>query len=408
MIWSISWKNIWRNKLRSLIVVIAITLGLLAGVFSSALMNGIIERRIRAAIENEVSHIQIHNKNFMENIEIGYNINNANEILDKLASFPEVKHVSKRMKITAMANTPSQGTGVNLIGVYPEKEKQVSSLYKYINDSSGTYFDAKKKNSIVVSQKFADKLNLNLRSKVVLTFVGTDGTLTGAAFKVVGIFKTSNSAFDEMNAFVRFDDLARLTNFDTSSAHEIAILLNDKNQTNEVAAKIASAFPQQSTMTWLELQPDLGMIAEFLNLWLYVFVIIILLALGFGIVNTMLMAVLERVKELGMLMAVGMNKKRVFSMIMLETIFLTLTGGALGMLVGAVVVYVTGETGIDFSAYAEGFSAIGYESIVYPTIGIDYYLGVTSLVIITGVFASIYPARKALKLNPSEAIRTEM
>jgi ABC-type antimicrobial peptide transport system permease subunit len=146
-----------------------------------------------------------------------------------------------------------------------------------------------------------------------------------------------------------------------------------------------------------------------MNYYLMIFMIIILLALGFGIVNTMLMAVLERIKELGMLKAVGMSRKRIFRMIMMETIFLGLTGAFVGMAISYLMIWWTGRTGLDLSSlYQEGFEAIGFSPILYPSIGPDSFIQITLMVILTGILASIYPARKALKLNPCEALRIDM
>jgi putative ABC transport system permease protein len=138
-----------------------------------------------------------------------------------------------------------------------------------------------------------------------------------------------------------------------------------------------------------------------------IFGIIILAALAFGIVNTMLMVVLERTKEIGMLTAIGMNKKKVFSMIMLESVFLSLIGGVAGMIISYLVVRLTEHTGINLSQYAEGFAALGYSADVYPQISAGFFGIVTILIILTGILSSVYPATKALKLNPVEAIRTE-
>jgi ABC-type antimicrobial peptide transport system permease subunit len=149
------------------------------------------------------------------------------------------------------------------------------------------------------------------------------------------------------------------------------------------------------------------MYTEYANFLGYIYVGIILLALAFGIINTMLMSVLERVKELGMLMAIGMNKTRVFSMIMLESVFLTLTGAAVGLIITYVVVQITGRTGINLAMWAEGLEAIGYSAIVYPVVTAENYVVILVLVIITGIISAIWPARKALKLNPAEALRTE-
>jgi ABC-type lipoprotein release transport system permease subunit len=235
-----------------------------------------------------------------------------------------------------------------------------------------------------------------------------DGELTGGVFRVVGIYRITNSQFENSMAFVKKDDLHELTGLNEGAAHEIAIRLNNDAQLKPIMKKLKAEFPDVSVMSWKELQPELGMMTEWMNVMLYVIMVIILLALGFGIVNTMLMVVMERVKELGMLMAIGMNRARVFSMIMLETILLSLTGGVIGMGIAALLVNYFGNVGIDLSLFSKGFEAIGFSSILYPQIGLVFYFTITILIIVTAILASIYPALKALKLKPAEALRIEI
>jgi ABC-type antimicrobial peptide transport system permease subunit len=121
----------------------------------------------------------------------------------------------------------------------------------------------------------------------------------------------------------------------------------------------------------------------------------------------MLMAVLERTRELGMLAAVGMNRRRVFMMIMLESIFLSMVGGFAGMAVSGIAIAITNHTGINLVKYSEGMEAFGYSAHLYPTIGADFFIILTVLIVITGILSSVYPARKALQLNPVEALRGE-
>jgi ABC-type antimicrobial peptide transport system permease subunit len=138
-----------------------------------------------------------------------------------------------------------------------------------------------------------------------------------------------------------------------------------------------------------------------------IFMGIILAALAFGIVNTMLMVVLERTRELGMLTAIGMNSRKVFTMIMLESVFLSVIGGIAGMFVAWGTILLTAKKGINFAEYAEGMEAYGYSAHVYPEIGTAIFVMAAAMIIITGILASVYPAIKALQLNPVEAIRTE-
>jgi ABC-type lipoprotein release transport system permease subunit len=250
--------------------------------------------------------------------------------------------------------------------------------------------------------------NYKIRSKVRFTFTGMDGELVQKSFRVCGIFKTNNAMFDQFSGFVKNESISAVAGFQSTDCHEINIILNDDiEDINSFKDKLIVKFPSVNVMTWKELAPDAGMMADFMKIYYYIIMGVIFFALAFGIINTMLMAVLERIKELGMLMAIGMNKKRVFSMIMLETIFLTIVGSIGGMVLGGALIGIFGKVGMNFASVQEGFEAFGWSAMVYPTIDISFFFGVTVMVIIIAIFSSIIPARKALKLNPVEAIRSE-
>jgi ABC-type lipoprotein release transport system permease subunit len=246
-----------------------------------------------------------------------------------------------------------------------------------------------------------------LRAKIVFTFTDKNGELINQAFKVCGIYNTDNALFDQRNAFVLHSDLIPLTGLNKDEYHEISLLLHTNEEITNVQTEIKKAFPELSVMTWKEIAPDVAMYADYQNFYMFIIMIFIILALSFGIVNTMLMAILERTKELGMLMAIGMNKKRVFSMIMMETLFLTLTGAFAGMSCGWLIIKITGQTGIHFTSVSQGLEAFGWSASVYPTIGMGFFFGITVLVILAAILSAIVPARKALNLNPVDAIRTE-
>jgi len=474
MIWAISWKNVWRNKKRSLIVIGAVLLGTVAGVFTSGIMKGWVHQRIDTVIYTEVSHIKIHNPDYLLNEEIGYTIPQSNEIEQYLSSNPKIQAISKRIKLIVMANTARGNTALMLQGIDLKDEKGVSQLYTKIVQGGGSYFDTGMSNPIVISDKTAELLRIKnyqvnqevmdslvklevpssvieklapleneyfkteknyktalqkilrkkeikeygqailtssvhyrLRSKIILTFNDSKGKLVNQMFKVCGIFKTTDTMFDQMNAFVMKNDLTTIAGFGDDSYHEIALIAKEDVDIDELKSEIITKFPNLSVLNWKDLSPDSAMMADFMDIWYLVIMGIILFALAFGIINTMMMAILERVKELGMLMAIGMNKKRVFSMIMLETVFLTLVGAVIGMGLGALLILITSHTGLNFSSVSQGLEAMGYSALIFPEIDAGFFFLVPLLVILTGILASIPPARKALKLNPVEAIRTE-
>jgi putative ABC transport system permease protein len=244
-------------------------------------------------------------------------------------------------------------------------------------------------------------------SRMTLTFLDRDNNQVDARFRVAGIYDTKNGIFEMNTVFVRLQDLARLAGLDSNSFHKAIVRIDDTDDTEIVASELQNQLPGAEVMTWKELQPDLAMMADYVHQIYFILMAIIMAALAFGIVNTMLMAVLERTRELGMLAAIGMNRRKIFSMIMFESVFLSAVGGFLGMLVAWLAVVFTARNGINLAQYAEGMEAWGYSAHIYPGISTSYFFMMTALVIITGIVSSIYPAMKALKLNPVEAIRTE-
>jgi ABC-type lipoprotein release transport system permease subunit len=250
--------------------------------------------------------------------------------------------------------------------------------------------------------------NYKVRAKIVFTFSGVNGEMSYQSFRLCGIYKTNNTMFDQLNAFVKSEDIASVAGFQANDFHEINVILyDDSEDLSSFREELSSKFNNASIMTWKEIAPDAGMMADFMKVYYYIIMGVIFFALAFGIINTMLMSVLERIKELGMLMAIGMNKKRVFKMIMLETVFLTIVGSIAGMIIGGALIGIFGKTGMNFASVQEGFEAFGWSAMVYPNIEISFFFGVTLMVIIIAILSSIIPARKALRLNPVEAIRTE-
>lgn len=405
MIFSVAWRNIWRNKVRSLVVIAAVAIGLYAGIWSSAFMKGMVVQRIDKVINTELSNIQVHNPDFRKTSEFSNFIPGGNSLAEEIRKFDHVKGVSNRIIIQSMASSAETAAGVLILGIDPEQERQVTNLHTKIFD--GEYFEGVKKNPVVIGKKLAEKLNVKVRSKIVITAQDLDNNIMSGAFRVAGIFNTNNNIYDESRVFVRYSDIQNLTLFPDGAGHEIAISLDDNEFLDPVQTRILEAGNGLEVLNWKELSPEMSYMTESMDLYMYIFIIIILLALLFGIINTMLMVVMERTKEIGMLMAIGMNKARIFMMIVLESILLSLVGGLLGILMGVVVAKVRSNHPIDLSTWAAGYEALGYDAFVYLDLQPDLLLNVTVLVILTGIVAALYPAYKALKNDPADALRME-
>jgi ABC-type lipoprotein release transport system permease subunit len=249
--------------------------------------------------------------------------------------------------------------------------------------------------------------NFRERARITLTFFDMMNHQTGGVFRIAGLYDIPNNMFEASQVFVTASTLQRLSLVPDGEAHRIYIKLKEREDTDDITSLLSEKYPELEVMSWKQLAPDLQMTEAMATMMYGFFMAIILAALAFGIVNTMLMVVLERTKELGMLAAIGMNKKKVFRMIMTESVFLSFTGGITGMILSVAIILRLSERGINFSTYQEGFEAMGYSSHIYPEIGAGFFLLTAAMIIATGVLSSIYPALRALKTNPADALRTE-
>ena len=402
MVSKIAWKNIWRSPFRSLVVILSIVMGIWAATFLVAFSFGLNDQRTREAIESTISHIQIHHTEFNKDQDVRYWIDQPQQYTQRLDTSRRVIGYSERIILGGMVSSATTGNAAKIMGVEPEKESTVSNLSSKIEE--GEWFQGISKNPAVIGSKLAEKLKVRVRSKIVLTFQDPEGNIITGAFRVSGIFKTSSSKYDELNLFVRSSDVEVLIDME-GKFHEIAILLTDNDYLETIESNL-EINPTNEVDTWKEISPELGYADEIMAQMLFLFIGIIMLALAFGIVNNMLMAVLERKRELGMLQAIGMNKAKVFKMIVLETLYIGLAGGPLGILVGYLTVTYFGHKGIDLSIFGDGLRELGISTFVYTHMPVHFYIIIAVMVVTMTLLSSIYPAKKALGLNPVEAIRS--
>lgn len=375
--------------------------GVVSTIFIMAFSWGMYDYRIREAIEKESSHIQIHHARFKENFESKLQVENADQIVEQLKADERVKAFSGRVIATGLAQSSRASMGVKIVGVDPLEEDNTTSLSKSL--TQGNYFTGTKGIPVVMGEKLAEKLQLGLKKKPVLQFQDVHGNIVPVKVKIVGLFKTNNSLFDQMNVFMPRDELQQLLG-SGEGLNEVAILLNDSKDLEGVKASLNSN-NLNLVETWKEAVPELALAIDSFDKAMLIIVLIIFLAVAFGIINTMLMAVLERIREIGMLMAVGMNKVRIFLMFMLETLFLSLIGAPVGLLLGWLLVAYYNQVGIDLAVYGEGLAQMGFSNMVYPYLPVRQYIILTLEIFVIALVSSLVPARRSLKLNPATAIQ---
>lgn len=410
MVLLISWKNVWRNKARSFVIISAVTVGLFGGIFSYALMMGGTLQRIDSAIKYETACLQLHNPAFLLENDLQNNIKNPQLYTEYIQKMPQVTGLADRLKSTAMISTAYASAGIVINGIHPEKEKKVTRLFEAVKQ--GNFLKNTDQIPILIGKKLATKLNADIGDKLILSAPTANGDVAYGAFILKGIYDTQNDMFDGVQVYIKKSDLASLVGVPESTTSELAVNLTNSDLSTSITNQLNKTFASEvkgkkiAIQSWKELDPTLSVMIETMDFFSWIFVGIILLALAFGIVNTMLMVVMERVREIGMLMSVGMNKFRIFTMIMWETIFLSFVGGIAGITISALFISYLHKYGLNLSAVAQGMNSFGFSSVIYPSAPLSFYIEVAVMVFVTAILASIYPALKALKLNPAEAVRS--
>ena len=402
MLLSLSWRNVWRNRARSLIIVGSVALGMWAALFLSAFYQGMVDQRMRTVIQEESSHLQLHHPLFPADMEPRYVIPAADSVLRMLGERPAVRQVAPRALLSGMITSPTGSTGVRFNGVDPAAEDSTTRLGSKLID--GAMLDTTRRNGIIVSERLAQKLKLKLRSKVVLMTQDTSGNIASGAYRVQGLYRTINTPYDEANIFITRAAAGELIGV-PGACNEIALLLHDNSPLAEEKSALTSALPGLEVKDWKQITPEAALLVESFDEYMFIFTFIIFLGLAFGLVNTMLMAVLERTREIGMLVSIGMGRARVFGMVVLETVFLVLAATPLGLLIAWGSITYFGHRGIDLTQYAEMGSSFGFDLVVRPAITSGHVLNIMIMVVVTALLSSAYPARKALRINAAEAIR---
>ncbi|TVZ28674.1 ABC-type lipoprotein release transport system permease subunit [Gillisia sp. Hel_I_86] len=399
----IAWRNIWRNRTRSLVVVISLAIGIWATVIILAVSDTLHIESLKDAIEHKYGHVQIENPDFVKNEKLVTTISNGERILEEIRTDEEVKAATARTQVYGIIASAGYSSNIVLIGVLPGAEEKTTMLKSRL--SSGDYLAPEVRNPIILGEKLAKKLNIKPGNKVVLGFEGKEGTLISSTFRVTGLYNATQARDEEMLVYADLADVTRLAGIE-GQYNKIVIKLNDPDQLAPYLASLKARFsgPDVQIRDWREANADLELLSNWIDQMDFIVTIIVLIALAFGILNTMLMSILERYKELGILMAIGMNRLRVFTMIVMETAYLSILGGAVGMGIGFITVSALNYKGISLSLFSEGLAGWGFTNIVYPTLEPRVYIIITVLVILTAVITSIYPAIKALMLKPNEAI----
>lgn len=402
MLIALAWRNIWRNKRRSAIVLSSIVVGYAALVFMDGLFTGMIRQMIDNQIGVHTGHIQVHKTGFLDDRKVENRIRASREVASVLDETPGIEHWSGRVLTFGMINSASGSAGVTIVGVEPDREADVTQIAGLVK--SGGYLSGARR-EVLVSERLADKLEVELGDKVVGMASGLGGEIGSELFRVVGLYRTYDSHFDDTHAYVSLEDAQRILSLE-ADVMEFVIVCDGAKLIEPVDRSLAEELGGgYDVSTYKELLPLMVAQIDVYEKMMMILYVIVSLVIVLGIVNTMLMAVYERIHEFGVLLAIGMGRQRVFVMVLFEAVSLGVLGTAVGIAAGAALTAPFMKSGIDLSMFEQSLTSFGSGAIVYPQLTLKALFSAGAVVPLVSVLGAVFPGLKAVRLAPVEAIR---
>jgi len=399
----IAWRNIIRNKYRSLITVMAVAFGLAALIFIRAFVEGADCQMVENYTNLVTGHIQVHVLGFQKKMGLERSIVKPDEIIKILKEDPDVVAVSERIKDYVLVSSAEHSSGVLLLGVDPLNEPKVTYLNQRIR--RGEPLSADKNNEIILGKDLVEVLDIDLGDKVVIMAQGADGSLAAGAFRLCGILDSGAEEIDQGMALITLKAAQQLLVLDEKIS-EFAIRLDSVYKAETISQQLKQKIDTAKfeVLTWKEISPMTAQWLEFDRAFVNGILFVVILVVASGIFNTILMSVLERVREFGIMLALGTKKNQIVFMVGLESTILGLIGIVFGSLLGIMVTFYFSHIGINLARFATAFESYYTGSIIYPRLSMDYLFIFSFVVLVISIIVSLYPAWKAANLKPIEAI----
>lgn len=400
-IFLLAWRNLWRNHRRTVIMLAAITVGVWAMIFMTALLRGMVDDMLLNGIRSLPGEVQIHHPAYRDDPSINNSIPVPGDDLLESLRIPEIQAWTSRVRVPAVISSERDTRGVILLGVEPESEQQVS----FDTDSiiQGRFLEDSSDRGLVIGARMADHLETELGKRVVVMSQDPENNIADRGFRIVGIYKAKLASLEETYIYAGRDTAQAMLKMGNSIS-EIAITGNDYRNVDQWYPRIRQAAGDTvETLPWYEVDTYLGSMLAVMDGFVLVWIIIVFLALSFGLVNTLVMAVFERVREIGLMLALGMRPSMILYQILMESLLLLFIGLVLGNVI-AVATVLPLQHGIDISVVAEGMEMMGTSTVLYPALKLDDMVMANGIVIVLGLITSLLPAWRAANYDPVEAL----
>lgn len=400
----LAWRNIWRNPRRTAVILTAIIIGVWTMLMVTALMRGVSNGMVKNAVSTLTGEIQIHARGYRSDPVIEHSMTDIQTVENTLTDvLPGNAVYAFRIRVNAIASNARHSGGLTLVGIVPETESQVSFIGPEAM-RAGRYLEETDKNGILIGEATADKFDTEVGKKLVLMSQDTADEMASRAFRITGIYTAEMSSTEKQFAFVHMDtarDMLKLPD----GISEVCIRLPDGENLDRTASDLRASLGEGFAVhTWREILSAITAYLALFDGFMMLWYVVTFIAMGFGIINTTLMSVFERMREFGVLKALGMKPWWIVRGVLTESVFLLLLGSAAGDLLSIVTVGVLAATGIDLSSLAAGAEFAGLSRIIYPSLTVND-VGMANLVVcLLGVLVCVYPAVKAARFTPVEAM----
>lgn len=403
----IGWRNLWRQKRRTFGTVLAMATGVVASMVVIAISDGIFADVFDIVVRAGLGHVQIHAPGYPAERSLHEAIDDADALIARLESQAAAAGVSGRVYADALVGSGDRSAGARLTGIDPAREKRVTTLHEKIL-AGGSFLSASAQGEIVLGAGLAETLGAKPGDELVAVAQADDGSTGSALWHVCGIFKTGQVMTDRSGALVHLGDLHKLVGLE-GRVHEIALVAPRRDGIDSLAAGARAAAGGLLVRTWRQVNPVIAGMMDLQNASMWIVLGCVFLVAAFGILNTLLMSVLERTRELGTLGALGMSPARVVAMVLCEAISLAAVATAAGVPAGLALDLWLARHGLDLSAFFPDYTwgGLAFSSVLRAEVRPEGVGAVVAGLFAVTLLSALWPAVRAARLRPVDAMRQE-
>jgi len=402
-----AWRNIWRNPRRSLLTILAIVFATMLLVFMLSFQFGSYDTMINTAVKIHTGHVQVQAEGYRDKMDTRLVVPDPGAVGDVIKDISEIEAYTSRANAFSLVSSSDRTYGVLLTGIDPEREAKVSTLKKLVR--RGEYLTREDTDMALVGELLARNLKVDIGDELVVLGQGRDGSVAASVLKVKGIFNSGEDKFDRNSVQMPlryFQDVFSMR----GAVHEVVALGSSLEDVKKIKKELGTGVRGIDSdgnlvvLDWMELMPG---IVQSIKLDLasgLIMYVILIVVVAFSILNTFLMAIFERTREFGVLMAIGMTPGRLMRSLFLESVTITLIGIILGIISGGMITWYFQVHGILISGASELLRQYGLPERMYPQLSILSVSVGAGIVLIITILTAIYPVLKVRRLRPVEAM----